>query len=118
MICIKLVQKYCCDDISLIENYNKAINDNVVTWACHHRLETDENISRENLIEIGKYYKVTASELIFLTPKDHATLHNNNRSIEIISKISNSMKGNKNPSYGRSGNKHPLYGVHRNVFMK
>ena len=32
--------KYCCEDISLIENYDKAIEDKTQYWHCHHRLET------------------------------------------------------------------------------
>jgi hypothetical protein len=31
-------KKYCADDISLIENYDKAINDSAI-WDCHHRDE-------------------------------------------------------------------------------
>lgn len=32
------VKRYCCDYISLIENYNKAIEDNTQIWDCHHKL--------------------------------------------------------------------------------
>ena len=31
---------FCCEDISLIENYNEAINSSEV-WICHHRLSID-----------------------------------------------------------------------------
>ena len=31
------VKKFCNEDISLIENYNKAISDSNQTWDCHHR---------------------------------------------------------------------------------
>jgi len=28
---------FCKDDISLIENYEEAINDENETWICHHK---------------------------------------------------------------------------------
>ena len=34
------VKKYCCEDISLIENYIEAVSDDSQVWHCHHRLET------------------------------------------------------------------------------
>ena len=39
MICKKTIKNFCCDDPSLIENYDKAINDTTQTWDCHHRGE-------------------------------------------------------------------------------
>ena len=74
MINLKNVKKFCKDDFSLIENYDKAIADNTQTWECHHRRETV--LSRKDLIEIGEYYNRPACELIFLTIKDHNNLHN------------------------------------------
>lgn len=59
--------KFCCDDISLIENYKLAINDDTQTWHCHHRKETDLRLTRDELVEQGKYFNVPANELIFLT---------------------------------------------------
>ena len=67
-------KKFCKDDISLIENYDKAIADKTQTWQCHHRRETI--YSRNDLIEIGEYYKRPAIELIFLTISEHRALHN------------------------------------------
>ena len=37
MINEKRAKSYCKDDISLIENYDKAIADNTQVWHCHHR---------------------------------------------------------------------------------
>lgn len=37
----KRFKKYCCEDISLIENYEKAVNDKTQTWCCHHKLEIE-----------------------------------------------------------------------------
>ena len=73
MINEKLVYAYCKDDISLIENYDKAIADDTQTWHCHHRRETI--FSKKDLIEIGEYYNRPAYELIFLTKSEHNRLH-------------------------------------------
>jgi len=74
---------YCREDISLIENYDKAINDESQTWHCHHRDEVKTLPSgirvvrsREELKENGRYYKCPANELIFLTNSEHRKLHN------------------------------------------
>lgn len=75
MICIKNLNKFCCEDFSLIENYDKAIADTTQTWHCHHRRETDENKTRQQLIEENRYYNVQASELIFMIPAEHISLH-------------------------------------------
>ena len=84
MIDKKRAIKYCKDDISLIENYDKAIADDTQTWECHHRRETI--YSRSGLKEIGEYYNRPACELIFLTPANHRRLHHN---------------GNSNPMFGK-----------------
>ncbi len=78
MINFKTVNKYCCEEISLIENYEKAANDKTQTWHCHHRLESDLGLSIDELIEQNKYYNVPASELIFLTSSEHQKLHRAN----------------------------------------
>ena len=54
--CIKNTKKYyCCEDISLIENYDKAINDLTEKYDCHHRLEIqgDKRFSVDDLKEMG-----------------------------------------------------------------
>ena len=68
---------YCCDDLSLIENYDKAVADTTQTWECHHRGEVlpCERFSHNDLKKFGLYYKRPASELIFLTPTAHRQLH-------------------------------------------
>ena len=78
MICNQTVRKFCCEDISHIENYDKAVTDMEHTWDCHHRLEigdNGENVSRLDLISHGIYYNRPASELIFLTKSEHTRLH-------------------------------------------
>lgn len=70
-------KKYCCEDISNIENYELAINDQTQTWDCHHRGEIlpRGRFSRDYLKKFGLYYKRPASELIFLTQSEHRRLH-------------------------------------------
>ena len=75
MINEKTSKRMCCEQVSLIENYEKAISDTTQTWHCHHRKETDDNIPRNKLIELGLYYNRPANELIFLTKSEHIKLH-------------------------------------------
>lgn len=72
-------RKFCKDDISMIENYEKAINDTTQTWNCHHRLETfdgERSRPKHYLMMVNMYFNRPASELIFLTPSEHRQLHN------------------------------------------
>ena len=93
MIDKKRAIKYCKDDISLIENYDKAIADDTHTWHCHHRRETIYSV--KELKEIGEYYNRPACELIFLTPNEHHRLHNLGKhpSEESRKKMSEARKG-------------------------
>ena len=93
MICERTIKLFCKDDISLIENYDKAIADKTQVWHCHHRRETI--FSRKDLIEIGEYYNRPAAELIFLTKSEHHRLHNlgKNVSAETRQKLSEANKG-------------------------
>ena len=70
-------KKFCCEDISLIENYDKAIADTTQTWECHHRGEILPcgRFSRDDLKKFGLYFNRPAAELIFLTPTAHRQLH-------------------------------------------
>ena len=74
MINEKNAKLFCKDDISLIENYEQAINDKNRKWVCHHRRGTI--YSKEGLIEIGEYYNRPAIELIFMTEEEHKRFHN------------------------------------------
>lgn len=102
MINVYKAKKYCKEDISKIENYDKAINDPTQTWICHHRTAIWWNCTAKDLIENECYYGRKACELIFLTPDEHKSVHNageNNpmygrtRSDETKRKIAESMKG-------------------------
>lgn len=68
------VKKFCCEDISLIENYDEAINSKQ-KYDCHHKLEIELNKTKQELIDMGLYWKRPASELIFMTPSEHHLLH-------------------------------------------
>lgn len=74
--------KYCCEDISKIENYEEAVNDTTQTWQIHHKdeiriLTSGMTVYRteQELIENGRYYDCPANELIFLTKSVHSQLH-------------------------------------------
>ena len=101
MIDKKRAKSYCKDDISLIENYDKAIADNTQVWHCHHRRETI--YSRSGLIEIGEYYNRPACELIFLTKSEHMRLHNLGKHLseETRQKLSEANKGENNSMFGK-----------------
>ena len=68
---------YCSEDLSLIENYDKAIADTTQTWDCHHKGEILPcgRFSHNDLKKFGLYYKRPAAELIFLTKAEHTRLH-------------------------------------------
>lgn len=114
MICENTVRKYCCEDISLIENYQEAINSDE-KWDCHHRLEIELNKSVQELKDLNLYFNRPANELIFLTKSEHIKIHNS------INKIGNKNTlgkhyclGEKNGMYGvhRFGKDNPMYGKH------
>ena len=119
MIDKKRAIKYCKNDISLIENYDKAIADKSQTWQCHHRRETI--YSAKELIDIGEYYNRPAEELIFLTSNEHHRLHQlgKHHSEDTRKKMSEATKGKhlseetrKKISDALNGENHPMFGKH------
>ena len=126
MISTRTAKAYCRDDISLIENYDKAVSDTTQVWDCHHRRETIYSV--KELIEIGEYYNRPACELIFLTPTDHRRLHKLGKHLseETRKKLSESKKGEKCYIFGKhlseetrkklreskKGENHPMFGKH------
>ena len=84
------IKRVCKDDPSLIENYDKAINDDTQMWVLHHRLELtldgEYAHSREELIRLGMYYHRPYYELIFLTKSDHQKLHVHDKYKKTLSK--------------------------------
>lgn len=105
MISNQYVHRYCCEDPSLIENYNEAVTDITQVWDLHHRLEIqgDKKVSIKELKTAGLYYHRPAIELIFLTHSEHLKLHNHNYkpSNETKSKISKSHIGLQSPMKGK-----------------
>lgn len=105
-------KKYCCEDISLIENYAQAMNDESQVWDCHHRGEILPcgRFSRTGLKKFGLYWKRPAAELIFLTKAEHSRLHQKGRpkSAETKAKLSEA----------NSGANHYLFGKHHSVTTK
>ena len=116
-----------CKDYENIENYEAAKKDNFVGWCCHHRLETHTSdgerravdITASELKALGTYWNRPAEELIFLTRRVHAILHQKgkHRSEETINKISEANKGKhlseetkKKISEGQIGEKNHNYG--------
>lgn len=75
MINVKGAKAFCSEDITKIENYEQAVADTTQIWDCHHRLQILEHKSGKYLKENGLYFHRPASELIFLTHKDHILLH-------------------------------------------
>lgn len=76
------LRRMCREDLSLIENYDKAINDNTQMWVLHHRDEVRHLPSgmivfrsKQELIDNGRYYYCPANELIFMTRSEHGYLH-------------------------------------------
>ena len=103
MINVKGVKRFCCEDISTIENYELAVADTKRVWCCHHRLEYNESTGKFTLSFVlkkrGLYYHRPASELIFMTLSDHRALHFKDP------RIAEKMKGEKHPRHGR----HPFF---------
>ena len=90
-------KKYCCEDISLIENYYKAINDKTHMWNIHHKRGLE--YSKDELTARNEYEGRPAAELIFLTAREHRRLHfackKRKLSKEARQKMSDAHKGNK-----------------------
>ena len=74
MIDEKKAKKYCCEDIENIQNYEEAINDKDY-WCCHHILEINADLSKEQLKEQNLWYDRPAQELMFIHHIEHKNLH-------------------------------------------
>ena len=72
-------KKYCCEDISLIENYHQVICDPYEKWDIHHRRECDSEgrtlFTYKQLKEMNLYFNRPASELMFVTRSMHSKMH-------------------------------------------
>jgi len=78
----KDIKQYCSEDVSTIENYEKAIKDSQI-WELHHKYELEDKdgnalefpMTRKELIKRGLYYKRPSCELIFLLETEHKRIH-------------------------------------------
>lgn len=104
MISEDKVKYYCKDDITEIENYEIAVNDDTQLWICHHKLGIGEGYtnSKKDLILMNLYYHRPAGEFIFLTESEHRRLHNLNMSSSLRQHFSEKNKGKNNPRFGIS----------------
>ena len=102
--------KQYCKDYEKIENYEAAKKDNFVGWECHHRLETHTSDGERRAVDIttaelkalDMYYNRPASELIFLTTREHNAYRKGKpKSDETRNKLSIANKGEKHPMYGK-----------------
>ena len=111
MICEETVKVFCNEDITKIENYDKAIADTTKTWQCHHRLEimpfSKKEISVKKMEELGLYYNRPANELIFLTETEHKALHlaSRNKSKPTIKKDTHFTEEQKKKLYATRQNR-------------
>lgn len=71
----KGAQSFCKEDISLIENYEQAINDKNEYWVCHHKFETYYGIKSDELQQMKLYNKRPPNELIFIKKSEHRAHH-------------------------------------------
>lgn len=132
MINERQAHKFCKDDISKIENYDKAIADTSHTWVIHHRLELTLDgefaLTPEQLKMHDMYYNRPYYELIFLTRAEHIRIHNCGQSEHTRNKRSRTLKGHNvsddtrrklsKAAKRRTGNKNPMYGKHLSIESK
>lgn len=115
MISENQARKYCYQDISLIENYDKAVADKEHIWHCHHRLETIMNCGHKELKAQGCYYDRPAHELIFLTHEEHTSIHKHGNRNWVGRKHSEETR--RKMSVAQKGNKY-AFGCHRSEETK
>lgn len=67
---------YCHGDISKIQNYEHALNDNTQVWIVFHKnlITGVGRLTRDTLKGIGKYYGVTPEELVFVKKEQLNTI--------------------------------------------
>ena len=108
---INKIKEFCCEDISLIENYDVAISSEE-KYHCHHRFGIVS--SKKTLIENNMYYHRPANELIFLTESEHRKLHSNNMLEEQRKRISDSLIGHSTSEETRQKISKANKGISRN----
>lgn len=97
MISEEQAKRYCSEDISLIENYERAVADQTQAWDIHHKAEILPCgiYAIKNLKDHGLYYKQPAARLVFMTRSEHSRLHNKGKRLsdETRHRMSEALKG-------------------------
>lgn len=97
MISERYVRRYCSEDLSLIENYDRAAADLENIWDLHHRAEILPcgKFSINDLKTHGLYWRRPAAELVFLPHSEHLKLHMKGRRVsdQTRRKMSDAWKG-------------------------
>lgn len=124
------MQRFCCEPLSNIENYEEAVA-SPNKWVCHHRLELVAtgavvDSSRQDLIDWDIYWNRPADELIFLSWSEHNKLHQATDSYK--NKLSKALKGRtvseetkhklSEIAKLRTGEKNPFFGRHHSEETK
>lgn len=119
---------FCKEDISLIENYEKAINDKENCWVCHHKdevrfLPSGMTVIRsaEELEENNRYFNCPANELVFLPKSYHTAFHNKYMNKERKEKQIEHCKKIGSLGAGIKKERHSIwfkeYGLYKNQIM-
>lgn len=66
-------KEFCKDPVWEIEGFKEALDDQEQVYVLHHI--KGEKMSREQLIEAGQYYNVPATELRWVSKKEHQRIH-------------------------------------------
>lgn len=112
MINVEKVKRYCREDISLIKNYEKAVQDKTKVWECHHINEL--TFTPKELIKMKMYFHRPANELVFLTRAEHRKIHyrlcsnEKNHRLKIIE--SNKTRNIASTEFGRKFKEHYNFG--------
>ena len=94
MISESQAKSYCRDDISTIKGYAEAVADKKNLWICHHiNGESFTGFSRKDLEKLNMIYQRPASELKFVTFKEHNDLHGSGTSTRFGASKGYSNKG-------------------------
>ena len=125
MISERTVKEFCNEDISLIENYEQAIQDKVNTWHCHHKLGlgSDYENTIDELKMMNLYYNRPACEFIFITEEEHHRIHSigkhngfygKTHTNESKNKISKSKQGYKHTEDWKENQSKVMKELHKN----
>lgn len=70
---MRRIQRYCREPIENIKNYDKAVSDTKNRYLLHHINEL--TFTQDELKKMNMYYNRPASELVWVTDKEHFEIH-------------------------------------------